>query len=272
MIHMPLARPASTTGRETLALEYWGTPYFVSLPPRLHADTPVLVSVHGISRNARFHAESFGGVPEARDALILAPLFEEEAFPRYQRIAQPGRPGRADLALEAILDAVTDGFGVKSGGFFLSGYSGGAQFAHRYAFCRPERVRALGLAAAGWYTFPDETVAYPRGLRRMGVGGLSGHVRAALRIPTLVAVGELDIEQDPALRRTDSIDSQQGTTRLERAERWVRAMRERARTTDLPVKIEMTILPRTGHSFEMAMDPSAGGYGHRFLSFVERSA
>jgi len=271
MTDISVARPATGGCREVLALESWGTPYFACLPAHIHPDTPVLVSVHGISRNAREHAESFGALPDARDMLIVAPLFEAERFPRYQRIAQPGRPGRADLALEAVLAAVADSFGVDVRRIILNGYSGGAQFAHRYAFCHPERVAALGLAAAGWYTFPDKSVVYPRGLKRMGVGGLSGHVPAALRIPTLVAVGDLDVEQDPALRRTGSIDGQQGTTRLDRAERWTGAMRALAGAAGLPDVFEMIVLPRTGHSFEAAMDPEAGNYGERFLKFVRHS-
>ena len=56
--------------------------------------------------------------------------------------------------------------GAAAGPFYLFGFSGGAQFAHRYVLAHPDRVAAAGIGAAGWYTFPDSATPYPYGLGR----------------------------------------------------------------------------------------------------------
>lgn len=147
--------------------------YFVSLPRRIAHGVSLLVCVHGISRNAEEHAAAFAERAANRGLVVVAPLFERERFPDYQRLGRRGRGARADLALDAIVSEVGATAGVDVERFYLTGFSGGAQFAHRYAFAFPHRVAALALAAADWYTFPRP--AHPLSPRHSARSGPPRH-------------------------------------------------------------------------------------------------
>jgi pimeloyl-ACP methyl ester carboxylesterase len=101
----------------------------------------------------------------------------------------------------------------------LFGFSGGGQFAHRYALFYPRRVARQVLGAPGWYTFPDPEHRYPLGLRTAPPEWpkLTFNPGRFLRIPTLVLVGEHDNRRDRELNRTRQVDVHQGLDRMERA-------------------------------------------------------
>ncbi|UCE31407.1 MAG: hypothetical protein JSW68_00080 [Burkholderiales bacterium] len=227
------------------------------LPSRLQAWTPALVTVHGISRNAGSHARAFASAAATEGWLIVAPQFDARGFRGYQRLAGSGPgPGRvrADLALDALLERVADATGVDTRRFMLFGFSGGAQFAHRYAMLQPGRVSALVLGAAGWYTFPCQRLRFPHGLRCPPGGGACIEPGPALSIPTLVMVGTRDLQRDAALNCSPCIDARQGRNRLERARRWVDAMRRAAQERGIGAHFELRLMADCGHSFECCVE------------------
>jgi len=239
-------------------------------PARSAGPLPVVVAVHGISRNAREQAEAFAPGAGRRGLLVVAPRFTERAWPDYQRLGRRGRGPRADIALERLLAALRDA-GLASDALHLFGYSGGGQFVHRFALTHPERVRGAAVAAAGWYTFPDPAAAYPHGLRVDGdLPGVRFRPRAFLQVPVLVAVGEEDRVRDESLRRSRAVDRRQGRQRVARARRWVGAMRRAARERGLPPRVELSKIAGVGHSFG---DCVAAGLDERVLDFfTERRA
>jgi pimeloyl-ACP methyl ester carboxylesterase len=212
----------------------------VYLPRTLAPQAPVIAIVHGISELPRQHVECFAPLAERHGAVLVAPHFSRPLFRDYQRLGRGTRGARADRALEP-----------RAGRFFLFGYSGGGQFAHRYVMAHPERAAAAVVASAGWYTFPDAERSYPRGIRDRGeLAGVRFDPDAFLRVPLLVTVGERDVERDASLRQSDALDREQGRNRLERAERWVEAMQEAARQHGLPPAVGLRRLEGVGHSFE----------------------
>ncbi len=232
--------------------------YYLFVPSAGGAGAPVLASVHGISRNARRHVASYVALAERAGVVVVAPLFPAERYRDYQRLGFAGRGARADLALLAILDEAGRRTGAHAERVYLAGFSGGAQFAHRFAFAHPERVRAMAICAAGWYTFPDTELPFPYGLRAAGTpDGIAFDAAAALRIPTFVFVGEHDTERDASLRTSVRVDRQQGANRLERARRWVAALRVAARHHGVPACHRLTLLPYTAHSYRDAIDRGA---------------
>lgn len=209
----------------------------------------VLVAVHGISRNAMEHALAFQSLADRLGCHLLAPQFDRDAFRDFQLLGLSERGRRADHALQSML-ADLRRFGVDADArLVLSGYSGGAQFAHRYAMAHPRRIAALLIAAAGWYTMPDPSLPYPRGC---GTGQGSGVVfdpAALLRKPVLVLVGDRDDERDDALRRDEWIDRDQGRTRIERARCWVERLAGEARRRDFAPRCEFGLVRGAGHDF-----------------------
>ncbi len=233
--------------------------YFAYRPASARPGARVLATVHGISEHAAGHARAFAQLAERYGVVVVAPHFPQPAFRDYQRLGRLGRGARADLALERVVAEVARATPVSAGRFFLFGFSGGAQFVHRYLMAHPQRVIAAALASAGWYTWPDPKRRYPYGIKRTSrLPDVSFDADAFLRVPLLVTVGEHDIERDPALRTSERLDRQQGQHRLERAERWVKAMKRAARERRLPSAVTLQTLPEAGHSFPSCVDLGLG--------------
>jgi poly(3-hydroxybutyrate) depolymerase len=228
-------------------------PAFVYMPRLLRDDAPLFVSVHGYARNALSHAIRFRDLADRHGAVCLVPCFSRERHHRYQQLA-PGRGGESpDGALCTLLDAVIETLRLKARPVVWFGFSGGGQFVHRFALRHPHRVAAAVIAAAGWYTFPDASTDWPRGLR-VAEGGPSLDLEALLCKDLLVLIGDRDTQQDELLNCSPAIVAQQGGHRLERAERWVAAMHAAAKAHGVPARVTLAQLPGAGHSFETAMD------------------
>jgi pimeloyl-ACP methyl ester carboxylesterase len=229
--------------------------YFLYVPHDLRPDSPLLVSIHGISRNAREHVAAFTKLAERERVVVLAPVFTDYRYGDYQRLGRRGRGSRADLALQRLTSHVIFEWGLASAKFYLYGHSGGAQFAHRYAMAYPHDVAGLGLSAAGWYTLPDPDERYPYGIRATSESyGLTLDPNEFLHVPACVFVGEDDISRDGAFNRADKLDSMQGRNRIERAANWVEAMNRAAGGHGYQTRYALHILPDAGHDFEELVD------------------
>ena len=217
---------------------------------------PPLVVVHGITRNAEGIALRLAPRALAQGRTLVMPLFEEPAFKGYQRVF--GRQ-RADLALIALLDALVEEGVLPSGPVDLAGFSGGAQFAHRFAWLYPHRVGRLTLAAAGWWTFPD-AAPFPYGLGRGDLGPadaarwLRANTPDFLDREITVAVGGEDCVPDSNTRRGSAIDAQQGIDRMTRARRWHDAIAATAERHGLEPRVTFRVLPGAGHDFGACAD------------------
>lgn len=241
--------------------------YFLYLPSANLSEAPVLVCVHGISRNAEEQIQGFSDYAEANGVILVAPVFDAARFPDYQRLGRSGKGQRADLMLATILAEVGHRIGVDIPRISLFGYSGGAQFAHRFMMAYPERINAVVVAAAGWYTFPDPECRYPRGTAATEyVTGMPFDLDRFLQIPVCALVGEHDIIRDSTLRSSPNLERQQGLTRKERAHRWIRAMRATAKEREHSTLYYFELLPKTGHCFTMAM--KEGDMGERVFRFL----
>src|SRR5262245_8097850 len=238
--------------------------YLLYVPSRAVRGAPILVTVHGISRNVDEHARLFAPYAEEHGVVLIAPSFTEERNHGYQRLSEAhGR--RADRLLDAIVNEVAASTGADGRRFRLFGFSGGAQFAHRYTLAHPERVIRAAIGAAGWYTFPDERTPYPYGLgRSKDHPDLSFDPGRFLRVPITVFVGEDDTAGGESLRRNPEVDRQQGTTRLERARRWVAAMNRAAQSGGLPPPASCQEVAGIEHSFRQFMNQ--GDLGERVFT------
>jgi dienelactone hydrolase len=230
-----------------------GQEYFVYVPKSGGEGAPLLVAVHGISRNAREVATLFSKHAESHGVVLVAPVFSAERSGDYQRLGRKGRGNRADQALEAIVEEVALLTGAQASEFYLFGYSGGAQFAHRYSMANPHRVARAAVAAAGWYSFPDARERFPYGIApNRDLPGVRFDPEEFLRVPITVLVGDDDTSDD-GVRRTARVDRQQGETRVERARNWVAAMQAAAQAYRLPSLVSCETIPGGGHSFATLM-------------------
>lgn len=223
--------------------------YFVYVPKSASPGAPVLVSVHGISRNAHQQAVVFSSLCDERGMVLVVPVFTADQHKDYQRLGRRRRGDRADLLLNRFLSEVASLCGADVAQFYLFGFSAGAQFAHRYLMAHPHRVARAAVVAAGWYTLPDTGRKYPYGIRAgRSLPGVDFNPERFLRVPIDVLVGGVDIGTSN-LRRGVRIDAQQGTTRLERARRWVASMQEAALAYGMKPSASLTEVPDIDHSF-----------------------
>lgn len=226
--------------------------YYLYLPRHLETPGRILVAVHGISRNAREHAERFAPLAEQAGVVLVAPRFNRKRYSRYQRLVAGPGGRRSDRMFDAVVGEVRGLVGMPDAPLYLFGYSGGAQFVHRYAMAYPRRVARAVIGAAGWYTFPDARVRYPRGLRS-DPEELRLDSPACLQVPMTVVVGGDDTARDDALNQSRRIDRQQGENRRERGRRWIAAMQAAARAVGLATPYHFEVMAGVGHDFSAAM-------------------
>lgn len=228
--------------------------YFVYRPNGEYDRTRLMVAVHGITRNALEHVLLFKRWSDRLRIPIIAPLFARSAYRRYQTLGGGKGLPTADDAFDRILADAVAHLGMDAPKIFLFGYSGGGQFAHRYLFRRPDAVERAVIGAAGWYSFPDDTLAYPLGLAAGARTSALATIEAIDRYPpTLVVVGSKDRMRDEALNQDPEIDRAQGRHRLARAKRWVEAMSEAAARRGRPPPCRLQVLRGASHAFASAM-------------------
>jgi predicted peptidase len=159
--------------------------YCLYVPRNLRTErAPLVVMQHGTARTAanyRDHLRPFADLIDPDD-------LHNFKFLEFQGI-------RFDLALLAIVDEVAERFPVDGGRFYLHGFSGGGQFAHRFAYVHPKRLAGLSIGAPGRITELDDSL--PWWLGTHGVEERFGHpvdVDALRRVPVQMVVGADDIE------------------------------------------------------------------------------
>lgn len=209
---------------------------------------PTLVAIHGISRNAAEIATRFASHPDFAGVNIVAPLFDRKKFGKYQQLqaTKPDQPS-SDKALFKLLNGLTVDHGIDTRRCLLFGFSGGGQMAHRIAMLYPDRVRALCVAAAGWYMMPDPHLLYPYGLG--DAPGQPADIAMAASIPTTVVIGTLDNRVDANVNQDAAIIDRQGRTRLRRARSWTREMAAFAKANGVASNFDLVCLDNGTHDF-----------------------
>lgn len=228
--------------------------YFAYIPENIPNEGKILYTIHGISRNAKEHIDGFRAMADRYGVIMIAPLFLKESFPRYQQLGTNVQQHRADMAFDHILQDAHEWLEITPAPMKMFGFSGGGQFLHRYAMFYPKRVARMVLAAPGWYTFPDPDRKYPYGLKSTNEWPkLKFTLDKFLKVPTLVMVGDEDDLRDKDLNKAREIDSFQGFDRVERAERWVNANRNMARSYDIVADFHLETIPNASHTYESYM-------------------
>ncbi|GGC04660.1 hydrolase [Marinobacterium zhoushanense] len=210
----------------------------------------ILVAVHGISRNYRSQAAAFRSMAERLGICLIAPLFDSDRFPNYQRLAAKPGQRRADLAFSMLLLTWQTARRLSELKIHLFGYSGGAQFAHRYAYLYPERIATLSACSAGWYTLPSSDIAYPYGLKSWPQWLGTPRSEELIRLPVLGLVGGQDCQRDASLRKSDRLDRCQGYNRIERIESWIEHINIRRSELGMANHALLHLMPGLAHDFD----------------------
>ncbi|KAJ7607838.1 poly hydrolase [Mycena polygramma] len=175
---------------------------------------------------------------------LMTPLFPAGILPdapfdvhNYKHVLYRGI--RFDEVLLGMVRQAAGVWRVEEERFFLHGFSGGGQFAHRFMYLHPERLRGVSVGAPGSVTRPSKGPgdAWPSGLRDVKeVFGREPDFEAVGRLPVQVVVGERDTETGMLGK-----DEVAGRTRVERAKYLCTALVGRG------VRAELTVVPKVGH-------------------------
>lgn len=155
-----------------------------------------LVVVHGSDFRHEQMCRYFAPLADETACLVLAPLFAPAAGPNpdpngYKFL----RSSHADYdrVLFDMVDAVSERFGCARDRFSLFGFSGGAQFAHRFLYVHPARLHAASIAAPGMVTLID--AALPAWVGTGGLAALCGNdldLQQVQRVAVQLLVGSAD--------------------------------------------------------------------------------
>jgi len=228
--------------------------YIAYIPRERRDETKIMYTIHGISRNALEHIQGFVPQAERYGSVMIAPVFLRNNFPRYQQLGTSANQERADMAFNNILQDVQEWLDLPPAPIHMFGFSGGGQFAHRYAMFYPKKVARMVLSAPGWYSFPDPEQKYPYGIKSSrDWPKLSFAMDRFLQIPTLILVGEEDDLRDADLNKARAIDAYQGLNRIERAEHWAAAAKAMGRSYDISTDFRLEQVPNASHAYESYM-------------------
>ena len=257
------------SGDVTFDFEDWAGPSLpvrLFVPDTLRDDTPIVIVIHGASRDAQRYYDNWRIEAAKHDFILAVPYFSREDFPRSAHfnlghVFDPGtgerRPARSwtFASIEPLFDAVVAMLDSGQSHYTLFGHSAGSQFLHRFLYYVPEaRVNRAIAANAGWYTMPDFGVRYPYGLAESGVveDVLAGYFARDL----VVLLGDADtVRKDEDLRKTPEAELQ-GAHRFARGHTFYRVARAKADELGVEFNWRLQEVPGAGHS-NAEMTPAA---------------
>ncbi|WIV55911.1 PHB depolymerase family esterase [Amycolatopsis nalaikhensis] len=232
------------TGTTDLASErahfVGGTPFFASqhdqrlfyalYVPKDHTPDaeplPLVVVQHGTGRSAELYRDRWKQFAIEHRCVILTPLFpaglmEPGELHSFKFLEYRGL--RFDEELLHIVDEAAAAFNARPERFFLHGFSGGGQFAHRFYYAHPDRLAGVSIGAPGRITQLDDSLPW-----WLGTGGFEDRfgiridLDALRRVPVQMVVGEEDVEtweitNPGGPNWMDGVETT-GSTRVERLE------------------------------------------------------
>ena len=256
-------------GDVTIDFTDWsGPPIPVRLfvPEAVDADAPIVIVLHGASRDAERYYEDWRSEAANHDFVVAVPYFSRDDFPKsahynlgyvFEPATGAQRPPAAwtFAAIEPLFDAVVEMLGGRQTHYTLFGHSAGSQFLHRFLYYVPgARVKRAIAANAGWYTMPDFGVRYPYGLAESKVteDALAEYFARDL----VVLLGDADtVREDKDLRKTPEAELQ-GAHRLARGHTFYRVARARAEALGVDFNWRLQEVQGAGHS-NAEMTPAA---------------
>jgi poly(3-hydroxybutyrate) depolymerase len=173
--------------------------YCLYVPENLGSDqVPLLVMQHGTERNASLYRDHMAAFADEHRVIVLAPLFpagiiDPDDLHNFKFIEYQGI--RYDQALLAMVDEVSRRYPVEADVFYLHGFSGGGQFAHRFLYLHPERLAGVSIGAPGRITRLDDSLPWWLGTKDLEQRfGRAVDLESLRRVPILMVVGDHDVE------------------------------------------------------------------------------
>lgn len=172
--------------------------YLAHVPRDARRSLQTLVVIHGSDFKHEVVCRYFAALAEETGCLVLAPLFAPSGAvnpdPNGFKFLSSSHAAY-DRVLLDMVNVAGEKFGCARERFFLFGFSGGAQFAHRFLYVYPTRLHAVSIAAPGMVTVIDP--GRPAWVGTQGLGALCGNdldLQEVRRVTVQLLVGSKDVE------------------------------------------------------------------------------
>lgn len=213
---------------------------------------PLVVIQHGTGRSAELYRDRWKQFAIDHRCVILTPLFPAG-------LMEPGelhnfkfleyRDIRFDEELLHIVGEVGGRFNTRTDKFYLHGFSGGGQFAHRFFYAHPDRLAGVSIGAPGRITQLDDSLPW-----WLGTGGfcerfgITIDLDALRKVPVQMVIGGADVE-------TWEINNPGGPNWMDGVERTGRTRLERLETLRDDflrhgITVRFDVVPAAGHKGE----------------------
>lgn len=176
-------------------------PYCLYVPPSLGqgGEKPeLIVAMHGTGRGFTGYRDAFSSFARWNNCIILAPLFPIGVMgDGYRDGFKYMREGnlRYDHILLAIVEEVSERYGIAFDRFGLFGYSGGGHFTHRFLMLQPHKLWGASIGAPGSVTLLDPSRDWWVGTRNFAeLFGQQLDIPAMKQVAVQMVVGAADLE------------------------------------------------------------------------------
>ncbi|MCE7990527.1 MAG: hypothetical protein HEP71_01050 [Roseivirga sp.] len=220
----------------------------------------IVFVMHGGGRNAKDYLRAWTRMADEHNLLIIAPEFASKFSDITTNDYQEGnlftffgtrnpREEWAYTVVENVFDHIKSANDISNEHYDIFGHSAGGQFVHRMLMLLPEaRIETAVAANAGFYTFPDESLKFPYGLRHSGTESES-QMQQAYQKKLIILLGELDNDPELGIFRTTEMAMQQGAHRLERGSRFYKANRDLVAKNKWIFNWEIDTVANVGHDY-----------------------
>ncbi len=221
----------------------------------------ILFVMHGGGRNADDYLEAWKQIAEEHKILIVAPEFENK-FSRYTTndyqegnlitffgVKNP-KEEWAYTVIENIFDYIKAYNNITNNTYDIFGHSAGGQFVHRMLILMPEaRIDNAIAANAGFYTFPNENLEYPYGMKNTS-SSINDKLREAFKKNLIILLGENDNDPKLGTFRTTEPAMEQGRNRLERGSNFFKKASQLAVEKSWQFNWKIDTVLKVGHDYK----------------------
>ena len=247
-------------GKGNFVFEDWkGKPLrvFASIPKEIKRDTPIIVILHGQSRNAEGYRNSWHSAARRYNFIALVPKYSTPDFPktRYNLGNMKTLGGRSISednwifsSIEPLFNFSRKTFGTQVDAYSLYGHSAGAQVAHRFVYLiHPNRAKRIVLANSGYYSMPINEIEYPYGIK--GINVSEEMLQKAYEKRVIILLGDKDNDPNHSSLNKDNQAMRQGPHRFARGHNfYMNSLFKGSILMKVPFNWSMSVAPGVGHS------------------------
>jgi len=239
------------------------TDVYYYAPKQLTAETPLIIMLHGLKRNADEYRDKWIKLAIENGYMVLAPKISANTYPGMNGYNLGNVMEAKDLFIPkdkkfwsfALIDQLIVHYRkniikADTQKVFVLGHSAGCQFVHRFMMFQPtQKADLVVCSAAGWYTFADRDIQWPYGLKGTQDLVSDDLLKSGHSAPFILMVGEKDNKMTArTLRRTPEAMAQ-GRQRVTRAKSYFDHRQKLAADMGHDFKWSFREVAQAGHGY-----------------------